>query len=771
MSVSGKSAFFPGNRLGCILTKYYSPMNCTPTRTLFSLSIVLLIFAAVPRLDAQQAFTAGDALDVHSLSVADMTDEGRWVAATISNRRGRMGEDHGRFGDATYIPPRLSEVLIIDSRQGRITRPFEEPVQIRGLRWSPDGNTLAFFMLRDGDDSYTLHLYDRQTNSIDHLELSSDKRISSESMLEWHPDGDHLLIELRETGWADSARALYERLEKGPVIVQDSDNDFLAWDRVWNHAALSIPAAVEVRSGQTRELLPEMEFSDFNLAENGEFFTFVEIFPVKTDYEREGDSEYELRMMEWEGGEPVVLRERSGEEVNPRWNPAGDRYAYSDEGNIYLRDVSRDSAANITENFREEISEEGDTTKYRFSFEEWHPQGGQLLVESEKGYHLLEADGSEIEQVYDFPENRDKAPRRSIQHWSPDGRYLYMSYSARDRWERGITRYDLESRQMENLRVDGNLYDDWEFSEDGGTILYEMSDGDHPTELYAAGPRLDDPRRLTDIDPWLENRTLTTTELIEYMDVDGDTLYGILYYPVDYEEGKRYPLVAQVYEDFFSNGFNPSMNIITNAGFFGFRPSVDLEEGYPGEAWLKGVTTAINRLIERGLVDGSKLGVQGTSYGGYAVNLLITQTDRFAAAINISGKVNMISFLGDSPKITTRNYDAAEVGQDRIGETLWEARDKYIAHSAVFYADRIETPLLMLTGEGDWNVPATNQREMYYALRRLGKKVKWVHYMNAGHGAGRAGTVEDYHHHWDTVIDWYNAYFYPEQQDGEEEGG
>jgi dipeptidyl aminopeptidase/acylaminoacyl peptidase len=73
--------------------------------------------------------------------------------------------------------------------------------------------------------------------------------------------------------------------------------------------------------------------------------------------------------------------------------------------------------------------------------------------------------------------------------------------------------------------------------------------------------------------------------------------------------------------------------------------------------WMKGITTAVNE-IERGLVDDEKLGVHGTSYGGYATNLLIIQGDRFNAAINISGKVNIVSFLGDSPRIGIRNYSA-----------------------------------------------------------------------------------------------------------------
>jgi dipeptidyl aminopeptidase/acylaminoacyl peptidase len=277
---------------------------------------------------------------------------------------------------------------------------------------------------------------------------------------------------------------------------------------------------------------------------------------------------------------------------------------------------------------------------------------------------------------------------------------------------------------------------------------------------------------LTSSNPELADVALARTELVDYLDVDGNTLYGILYYPVDYVPGQRYPLVAELYEDFFDNGFNENMNLIAAQGWFGFRPSVRFEEGYPGEAWLKAVPSAINKLIERGLVDGDKVGVYGQSYGGYATNLLITQTDRFAAAANVSGKVNMVSFLGDSPKITTRNYAAAEVGQDRIGATLWEQPHKYIEHSAVMFADRIDTPLLMLSGEGDWNVPATNQREMYYALRRLGKEVVWVNYTNGGHGAGRASTSEDFVDHWQRMFDWFAEHF-ADDEDGDTapEGG
>jgi len=289
--------------------------------------------------------------------------------------------------------------------------------------------------------------------------------------------------------------------------------------------------------------------------------------------------------------------------------------------------------------------------------------------------------------------------------------------------------------------------------------VFERSDGDRPNEVYAAGRDLADAHSLTDLNPQLAGVALAHSELVSYLDVDGKTLHGVLYYPHGYQPGKKYPLVAEIYETFFDNGYNENMNLLAAQGWFVFHPSVDLQIGYPGEAWVKGVTDGINSLEQKGLVDGTKLGVEGQSYGGYATNLLITQTNRFKAAVNISGKVDVISFLGDSPRIGTRNYSAAENGQDRIGQTLWQAPMKYIQHSAIFYADRITTPLLMLSGRDDWNVPDTNEREMYYALRRLGKEAVWVQYAHAGHGAGRAGTPDEFQDHWTRMFDWFRTHF------------
>ena len=719
---------------------------------------MLLIFtvALSAQVQAQQvrAFSPEIALDVRNVRIAAVTDDGSRVAATVQTRRDRADVDHQRYGDPTYISPVSTKLMVIDTVSGDSSWVYERPAQLRAFTWSPDGTRLGYFIAED--DRYKLCIFDTSQARTTILELVSDKEIASSSPLVWSPDGSTILLGLRPEGWAVEARRAFLALTEAAVIVQDSRNDFLAWDRVRNIANQQITALVSVADGSVREILADVTPQGASFAEDGSYITYSTAVRTKTSYTRRDGTDYELLMLDLNNGESASLMDPSEDRTNVSWTEAHDAFAYGKDGSIFVMRVGEEDAVDVTEAHRITDTE---TKEPEFSVGRWSSSGSELLLTSERGWHVLDIESGDMRDLLVFEDEEQERPRRAIQAWSKDGRYVYFSYSARDRWQRGLKRLNVESGEAETLVLDGSLYSSWNVSDDGSTIVYTMTAGDSPNEIWVTGPNYSMPKQLTSMNTQLGDVALTHTELVEYLDVDGNTLYGILYYPINYEAGQVYPLVAEIYEQFFDNGFNENMNLITAQGWFGFRPSVRFEEGYPGEAWLKAVPNAINKLIERGLVDEGKVGVYGQSYGGYATNLLITQTDRFAAAANVSGKVNIISFLGDSPKITTRNYAAAEVGQDRIGATLWEQPHKYVEHSAVMFADRIKTPLLMLSGEGDWNVPATNQREMYYALRRLGKEVVWVHYTAGGHGAGRSSTTEDFVDHWQRMFEWFAEHF------------
>ena len=731
-------------------------------------SLVLAAILAAPAAAQQrEQFTTQLALDVRSPQIAAMADDGSRIAVTVRTRRGRMNVDHMRYGDPTYVAPSLLAAMVIDTRSGDRVWLHERPSQVSDFAWSPDGSQLAYFLF-DGDE-FSLRVFDAGRGTTSEVDVRSNRPIASSSPLVWTPDGSSVLLTLRPDGWADMASTAFYDLTAAPVIVQDSRNDFLAWDRVRNIANQQITAIVSVRDGSVREVLTDVVPQGVGFSPDGSRMTYSTSVRTKTTYTRRDGTDYGLYSLDLDGGEPVTLVEPAEKRVTVRWNEERNAYAYSDQGAVFVGGLGGEEARDVTEGHR---TVPGDTAEVAFSVDRWSPDGENLLLTSSKGWHLLDVDAGDIETVFTLEEDDEERPRRSVLEWSDDGRYVYFTYSARDHWERGLKRLDVGSGNVETLLLDASVYRGWRVSDDGRTVAYTMSDGDRPADVWVTGRDVASPTRLTQLNPQLDDVALAKTELVEYLDVDGNTLYGILYYPVDYDPSRTYPLVAEIYEQFFDNGFNENMNVITSQGWFGFRPSVQFEEGYPGEAWLKAVPSAINKLIDRGIVDQDRLGVYGQSYGGYATNLLITQTDRFTAAANVSGKVNMISFLGDSPKITTRNYAAAEVGQDRVGATLWEQPQKYIDHSAVMFADRIDTPLLMLSGEGDWNVPATNQREMYYALRRLEKEVVWVNYTGGGHGAGRASNAADFHDHWKRMVDWFAEHF---EEDGavtvSEQGG
>ena len=100
-------------------------------RSLFASFVLALAFAAPAWAQSTgRAFTPDDALGVKSVRIQDVTDDGRWVAATLQSRGDRLGVDHQRFGDPTYLSPSVADLLVIDTRSGEQTRLFDEPVQV-----------------------------------------------------------------------------------------------------------------------------------------------------------------------------------------------------------------------------------------------------------------------------------------------------------------------------------------------------------------------------------------------------------------------------------------------------------------------------------------------------------------------------------------------------------------------------------------------------------------------------------------------------------------
>jgi dipeptidyl aminopeptidase/acylaminoacyl peptidase len=722
-------------------------------------------FAQPPAVQpAAAAFSIDDALDMVSYTVADVTKDGRWIAATSSTRRDGLGTDYFRDTDPTYVREPKVRALVIDVATGAERAIFPDKRTVRNLQWSPDGARLAMFVYRG--EVFEPVIWERANGKLTTVKIPAGQYVAETSELRWTPDGAALVFSLRSTGWREKAKAQFARYTKGPVFVQASADPFLAWDEIRRLSAVRSIAQFDMKTQKVSELVAERRISNYTLAEDASLLTFTEDLVEKTQYEAAQGAGNKVWVKRLPAGQPAVLYATT-RGINLVWAPDGKRYAYTREGRVFLAsvdDTAGKQVAGPTGPTRQ--GGQADTSsaardsvgRARFTASRFSPKGDLLIVSNREGQWILDLATGSRELMLSTPDSTDlEAPRTSVIAWSEDGNIVYLGTAARTKWERGVLQYDRRTKQTRELIKDGRTYSNLRLLEDGKTALINVAEGNRPAEIFVTDPALSSMRRLVDANPQLRSRQLGKTELLTYLDVDGRKRYGVVYYPSNYVPGRAYPTVFTIYEEFFDDTFDATANILTANGYVVVKPSVGFEIGYPGEAWIKSVSAAANKLIEMGVADSARLGVHGTSYGGYATNLLITQTNRFKAAINISGKTDLISFYTDSPRLGVRNITAAERSQDRIGATLWQQPQKYIAHSAVMFADRIRTPLLILTGDQDQNVPAENSGEMYYALRRLGKEVVWVNYMNSGHGTP-ATNVEDFTDFHQRILSWYDKY-------------
>ena len=250
--------------------------------------------------------------------------------------------------------------------------------------------------------------------------------------------------------------------------------------------------------------------------------------------------------------------------------------------------------------------------------------------------------------------------------------------------------------------------------------------------------------RLSDMNPQQEEYSWGSVELVKWDSADGEELDGLLYKPDGFDATKKYPLMVYFYErnsDNLHRYYAPAagrsiinFSFYTSRGYVVFIPDIPYTTGEPGQSAADAILPGVENLIEQGFVDEKKVGMQGHSWGGYQTAYLVTQTDMFACAESGAPVSNMTSAYGGirwgSGMSRMFQYERT---QSRIGEDLWTAREKYIRNSPVFYADKINTPLLILHNDEDGAVPWYQGIELFVALRRLEKPAWMLNYNGNPH--------------------------------------
>ena len=223
----------------------------------------------------------------------------------------------------------------------------------------------------------------------------------------------------------------------------------------------------------------------------------------------------------------------------------------------------------------------------------------------------------------------------------------------------------------------------------------------------------------------------------------GDTVYGRLYLPKDFDATKKYPMIVYYYggcspvSRYFESPYAPQY--WNSLGYVAYILEPSGATGF-GQEWASRHVNTAGRGPAEDIIEGTKkiceahpfinkdkIGCMGASYGGFMTQYLQTQTDIFAAAVSHAGIANHTSYWGEG----YWGYNYSEVSM--ANSYPWSHRQLYVDQSPLFNADKIHTPLLLLHGNADTNVPLIESLQMFTALKLLGREVSLVEVEGENH--------------------------------------
>ena len=291
-------------------------------------------------------------------------------------------------------------------------------------------------------------------------------------------------------------------------------------------------------------------------------------------------------------------------------------------------------------------------------------------------------------------------------------------------------------------------------SPDEASEAYMMAAGDHA------------PVRVSQANTDMPKLPLGKTEAIRWESKDGREVEGLLTYPVNYEAGKKYPLILNIHggpagvftESFIGRGSLYPIATFAARGYAVLRPNPRGSSGYGkqfrfanyndwGGMDYEDDQAGVDKVIAMGVADPDRLAVMGWSYGGFMTSWTITQTHRFKAAVVGAGVTNLWSFTGTA--------DIPGFLPDYFGGEPWEQFESFQKHSPITHVRGVTTPTLVLHGEADIRVPTSQGYEYYHALKKQGTVARMIVYPRTPHGPQEPKFVLDI---MQRHLDWVEKY-------------
>ena len=585
---------------------------------------------------------------------------------------------------------------------------------IRGPLLSPDGDRLLYVRSEaDWAENRTIgHIWRFDIESGEALQLTYGERGESSPL--WSPDGSHVAFLTRRGD--DEHEQIY--------LMRNAGGE--AW-RLTDHAT-GVGSIEWSPDGEYLYFLARDEKSEEQRAreeKRDDVYAFDENYQQRHLWRVDVTTGEEERLSEGNYSIGSYRLSRDGNSIALTRAPTP-LFDDSDESEVYVMGAEPDSdPRRVTDNGVPEGSVE------------LSPDGSQVLFvsSSNEDFEFYYNDNLFVAPVKGGPARLllPEMPYEVLDaNWSADGRYIYFLASTGVRQD--LFRVEVAAERYERLTEGDHSVRGWSYYPQLRRHVFQISQRTNPGDVWVLDERHGGrPMQVTHFfDDLGDKYLLPRQEAIQWSGADGVRVEGLLFYPLDYQEGWRYPLIVQTHGGPASSdrfGFGSSWNyvqVLTSMGYVVLQPNYRGSTGY-GDDFLRDmvghyfqnahldVMAGVDYLIEQGLVDGERMGKMGWSAGGHMTNKIITFTDRFKAACSGAGAANWISMYGQS--------DVRIYRTPWFGGTPWQANapiDVYWGNSPLSDVAKVTTPTIFLVGENDVRVPMPQSVEMFRALEANG---------------------------------------------------
>lgn len=710
-----------------------------------------------------------------------VSPDGRYAAYVTQDlwrARGATGETESRFTDTGNLAELAGcDVWIVDLTSSTAQNLTAGTGSSWGMAWSPDGETLAFYSDRDGRMGLWIW---QQSAGLKRVSAIVPRPAFGWELPEWSSDGRRLLLKRAPASRAPAVEShseadltgashvrVYSSRAEAPAATADPT---LA-------AALSDLVEVDPRSEALVAVAQDVSVTWYAYEPRGRRVAFVAM--TARDAHRT-QLAYQLHAWTAAAGQRVIVADMRLEfpGIALAWAPGGGRLAFvgtvagsaSAVWFLALRDGSL-RHLDLPASIRQESG---------FIAPVWRADAnGVWLVARNRtaGDTILSVNEAErVVRIVTSPEDVQLVALWRPAHGAQDNALRARVFHTRTK-QSGVYRLT-QGEHWSPVFMDDTSFAPYGMLARGalsfddtprGSLVYAAEGAAMPPALLTRQGDGSARRVLASLDPALEGFTYGQAQLVSFTSTSGTRLQGALLLPPEEEGRKRarpYPLIVHLYAargadnlhrfGLVSGGIG-NMQVLATRGYAVLFPDVADVPGDPAATLMNSIPTAVEALARNGLVDASRVGVMGHSYGAYSTVLLLTRTSMFKAAVARGGYYNTFAQYGRLSEGGAALWTSILEGGIGRGADAWAAREAFLSQGPIFAVDKIATPLLLVHGGRDTAASPAQSEELFVGLRRLGREVEYARYEGEEHYEGR-WNFQHQRDYVERMVAWFERY-------------